>query len=222
MKKLIENALRKLTGKSCKSTDCETASDPQAGTVFPVATVPSVRVTEGQAEAYIIERWGELQDGGFVNEFKYRKDEDYEHEGESGGDLIAIELHCLNWENHCKQSAFIGALIDRTPGMFHDIILHTPDESLYHPDNPIGGWEDTWVTFRGESGAGFKVDCYKIRRGHFDIVMVAGAHGGDTFITEQNFKELVSVVEAFEHVESLSPEEVTRYHSCKAYKVEFE
>lgn len=211
MKNLIKRALKSLTSKGKKG-------EGEGG----ATVVPHVQVTEGQAEAYIIGRWGGLRDGGFVNEFKYRKDEDYEHEGERGGDLIAVELHCLNWENHCKQSAFIGALTSRNPGMFHDIILHTPDESLYHPDNPIGGWEDTWVTFRGESGAGFQVDCYKIRRGHFDIVMVAGAHGGDTFITEQNFKELVSVVEAFEHVESLSPEEVTRYHSCTAYKVKFE
>ena len=207
MKKLIDKALNLLT---CKGGKAEKV------------TAPPVRVSEEQAKAYITGRWGGLRDGGFVNEFKYRKDEDYEHEGERGGDLIAVELHCLNWENHCKQSAFIGALTSRNPGMFHDIILHTPDESLYHPENPIGGWEDTWVTFRGESGTGFQVDCYKIRRGHFDIVMVAGAHGGDTFITEQNFKELVAVVEAFEHIDSLSSEEVTRYHSCKAYKVEFE
>lgn len=207
MKKLIDKALNLLT---CKGGKAEKV------------TAPPVRVSAEQAKAYITGRWGGLRDGGFVNEFKYRKDEEYEHEGERGGDLIAVELHCLNWQNHCKQSAFIGALTTSNPGMFCDIILHAPDESLYHPENPIGGWEDTWVTFRGESGAGFQVDCYKIRRGHFDIVMVAGAHGGDTFITEQNFKELVSVVEAFEHVESLSPEEVTRYHSCKAYKVEFE
>lgn len=207
MKKLIDKALNLLT---CKGGKAE------------MIAAPPVRVSEAQAEAYITGRWGVLRDGGFVNEFRYRKDEDYEHEGERGGDLIAVELHCLNWENPCKQSAFIGALTSRNPGMFHDIILHTPDESLYHPENPIGGWEDTWVTFRGESGAGFQVDYYKIRRGHFDIVMVAGEHCGDTFITEQNFKELVAVVEAFEHVESLSPEEVTRYHSCKAFKVKFE
>jgi hypothetical protein len=210
LKKLIDKALSLLNRKSGKGGDTE------------AVTVPSVRVGKEQTKAYIIGRWGGLRDGGFVNEFKYRKDEDYEHEGERGGDLIAVELHCLNWENHCKQSAFIGALTSRNPGMFHDIILHTPDESLHHPDNPIGGWEDTWVTFRGKSGAGFHVDCYKIRRGHFDIVMVAGKYDGDTFITEQNFKELVAVIEAFEHVESLTPEEVTRYHSCKAFKVEFE
>lgn len=210
MKKLIDKALSLLNRKSGKGCDTE------------AVTVPSVRVSEEQTKAYIIGRWGGLRDGGFVNEFKYRKDEDYEHEGERGGDLIAVELHCLNWQNHCKQSAFIGALTTSNPGMFCDIVLHTPDESLYHPENPIGGWEDTWVTFRGESGAGFQVGCYKIRRGHFDIVMVAGEHCGDTFITEQNFKELVAVVEAFEHVESLSPEEVTRYHSCKAFKVKFE
>lgn len=207
MKKLIDKALNLLT---CKGGKAE------------MIAAPPVRVSEAQAEAYITGRWGVLRDGGFVNEFRYRKDEDYEHEGERGGDLIAVELHCLNWQNHCKQSAFIGALTTSNPGMFCDIVLHTPDESLYHPENPIGGWEDTWVTFRGESGAGFQVDCYKIRRGHFDIVMVAGAHDGDMFITEQNFKELVAVVEAFEHVESLSPEEVTRYHSCKAFKVKFE
>lgn len=207
MKKLIDKALNLLT---CKGGKAE------------MVTAPPVRVSEEQAEAYITGRWRGLRDGGFVNEFKYRKDEDYEHEGERGGDLIVVELHCLNWQNHCKQSAFIGALTTSNPGMFCDIVLHTPDESLYHPENPIGGWEDTWVTFRGESGAGFQVDCYKIRRGHFDIVMVAGGHCGDTFITEQNFKELVAVVEAFEHVESLSPEEVTRYHSCKAFKVKFE
>lgn len=208
MKKLIDSALKLLTSRGKKGEG-------------EMVTAPPIRVSEEQAEAYITERWRGLRDG-FVNEFKYRKDEDYEHEGERGGDLIAVELHCLNWENHCRQSAFIGALIDRNPGVFRDIVLHTPDESLHHPDNPIGGWEDTWVTFRGKSGAGFHVDCYKIRRGHFDIVMVAGAHGGDTFITEQNFKELVAVIEAFEHVESLSPEEVTRYHSCKAFKVKFE
>lgn len=210
MKKLIDKALSLLNRKSGKGGDTE------------AVTVPSVRVGKEQTEAYIIGRWGGLRDGGFVNEFKYRKDEDYEHEGERGGDLIAVELHCLNWQNHCKQSAFIGALTTSNPGMFCDIVLHTPDESLYHPENPIGGWEDTWVTFRGESGAGFQVDCYKIRRVHFDIVMVAGEHCGDTFITGQNFKELVAVVEAFEHVESLSSEEVTRYHSCKAFKVKFE
>lgn len=120
MKKLIDKALSLLNRKSGKGGDTE------------AVTVPSVRVGKEQTKAYIIGRWGGLRDGGFVNEFKYRKDDDYEHEGERGGDLIAVELHCLNWENHCKQSAFIGALTSRNPGMFHDIILHTPDESLYH------------------------------------------------------------------------------------------
>ena len=91
------------------------------------------------------------------------------------------------------------ALAARSPEMFQDVTLNAWDEE------ESVGWEEMWVTFRGESGADFHVSCYKFHRGNFEIDMSAGKHGGATFVTEQNLKELEAVIEAFLYVDSIPP-----------------
>lgn len=210
MKKLIENALKKLTGKSCKSTDHEAASDPQATTTGEVSVsateeqakqgaapyvkatkeqvnIPHVRVTKGQVEAYLEGCYPE----GTVRDFEYDEHEDK-------GDVITVMVHCRNLENHRNPRGFMKALTDHNPGMFHDVTLGGWDLEQYDY------WEETWVDFKGESGAGFHVSCYKIHRG-FDIRMSTGKHGGALFVTEQSLKELEAVFDAFMYVDSLTP-----------------
>lgn len=187
MKKLIENVQKLLTGKGGKNIDDGVVIESQAATAPPVATATSVRVTERQAEAYLTERYPE----GTVRDFEYDEHEDK-------GDIVTVMVHCRNLENHPNPRGFMRALIDRNPGMFHDVTLGGWDLEQYDY------WEETWVDFKGESGAGFHVSCYKIHRG-FDIRMSTGAHGGATFVTEQNLKELEAVIEAFMYVDSLTP-----------------
>lgn len=181
MKKLIENALKRLTTKDKKAED----------TVAPHAQVTEeqVQVTGEQVEAYLAERYPE----GAVHDFEYD-----EYEGK--GDVITVMARCRNLNNHRNPLGFMEALTARNPGMFHDVTLDGWDLEQFDY------WEETWVTFKGESGAGFHVSCYKIHRG-FDIRMSTGEHGGAMFVTEQSLKELEAVIEAFMYVDSLTPEQ---------------
>lgn len=175
MKSLIKRALESLTSKGKK--EYEDA---------PV-TVSPIRFTGEQVEAHLEGRYPE----GTVRDFEYD-----EHEDE--GDVVTVMVHCRNLENHRNPRGFMKALADRNPGMFHDVTLGGWDLEQYDY------WEETWVDFRGESGAGFHVSCYKIHRG-FDIRMSTGKHGGALFVTEQSLKELEAVFDAFMYVDSLTP-----------------
>lgn len=175
MKKLIDSALKLLPFKSRKN---EGGAKPAS----------HVQVTAEQAEAYLTERYPE----GAVRDFEY-------HEHEDKGDSLTVSAHCHNLKNHRDPSAFMKALTDRSPKMFQDVTLNAWDEEESE------GWEEMWVTFKGESGADFHVSCYKFHRGNFEIHMSTGKHGGATFITEQNLKELEAIIEAFMHVDSVSP-----------------
>lgn len=175
MKKLIDSALKLLPFKSRKN---EGGAKPAS----------HVQVTAEQAEAYLTERYPE----GAVRDFEY-------HEHEDKGDSLTVSAHCHNLKNHRDPSAFMKALTDRSPKMFQDVTLNAWDEEESE------GWEEMWVTFKGESGADFHVSCYKFHRGNFEIRMSAGKHGGATFVTEQNLKELEAIIEAFMHVDSVSP-----------------
>lgn len=175
MKSLIKRALESLTSKGKK--EYEDA---------PV-TVSPIRFTGEQVEAHLEGRYPE----GTVRDFEY-------HEHEDKGDVITVMVHCRNLENHPNPLGFMKALADRNPGMFHDVTLDGWDLEQYDY------WEETWVDFKGESGAGFHVSCYKIHRG-FDICMSTGEHGDATFVTEQSLKELEAVFDAFMYVDSLEP-----------------
>lgn len=175
MKKQIDSTVKLLTFKS-KKREGETA------------TASRVQVTGAQAEAYLTERHPE----GAVRDFEY-------HEHEDKGDSITVSAHCRNLKNHRDPSAFMKALTDRSPEMFHDVTHDGWDIEQFND------WEETWVTFKGESGAGFHVSCYKFHRGNFEIHMSTGKYGGATFVTEQSLKELEAVIDAFMHVDSASP-----------------
>ncbi len=175
MKSLIKRALESLTSKSKKEREGA-----------PV-TVSPIRFTGEQVEAYLEERYPEAT----VRDFEY-------HEHEDKGDVITVMVHCRNLENHRNPRGFMKALADRNHGMFHDVTLDGWDLEQYDY------WEETWVTFRGESGTGFHVSCYKIHRG-FDISMYTGKHGGALFVTEQSLAELEAVFDAFMYVDSLTP-----------------
>lgn len=175
MKSLIKRALESLTSKGKKGYED-----------VPVAMSP-VRFTGEQVEAYLEERYPE----GTVRDFEY-------HVHEDKGDVITVMAHCRNLENHPNPRGFMKALTDHNPGMFHDVTLGGWDLEQYDY------WEETWVDFRGESGAGFHVSCYKIHRG-FDIRMSTGKYGGALFVTEQSLKELEAVFDAFMYVDSLTP-----------------
>ncbi len=175
MKKQIGNVLKLLTFKSRKN---EGAAKPTS----------HIQITEAQAEAYLTERYPE----GAVRDFEYQ-----EHEDEGVG--ITVSAHCCNLKNHRDPASFMKALTARSPKMFQDVTLNAWDEE------ESVGWEEMWVTFRGESGAGFHVSCYKFHRGNFEIHMSTGKHGGATFVTEQNLKELEAVIEAFLYIDSVPP-----------------
>lgn len=145
-----------------------------------------VQITAEQAEAYLTERYPE----GTVRDFEH-------HENE--GDSLTVSAHCRNLKNHRDPASFMKALTARSPKMFQDVTLNAWDEE------ESVGWEEMWVTFKGESGAGFHVSCYKFHRGNFEIRMSAGKHGGATFVTEQNLKELEAVIEAFLYIDSVPP-----------------
>lgn len=176
MKKLVEGALKLLTFKGKKNEG-----------EGEVTTAPYVQVTGEQVETYLEERYPE----GTVRDFEYDEYEDK-------GDIVTVMVHCRNLKNHPNPLGFMRALTDHNPGMFHDVTLGGWDLEQFDY------WEETWVDFRGESGAGFHVSCYKIHRG-FDICMSTGAHGGATFVTEQNLKELEAVFDAFMYIDSLKP-----------------
>lgn len=175
MKKQIGNVLKLLTFKSRKN---EGAAKPTS----------HIQITEAQAEAYLTERYPE----GAVRDFEY-------HEHEDRGDSLTVSAHCHNLKNHRDPASFMKALTARSPKMFQDVTLNAWDEE------ESVGWEEMWVTFRGESGAGFHVSCYKFHRGNFEICMSTGKHGGATFVTEQNLKELEAVIEAFLYIDSVPP-----------------
>lgn len=175
MKKQIDDVLKLLTFKSKKNkAEAKAASH--------------IQITEEQAEAYLTERYPE----GAVRDFEYAEHEDMR-------DSFTVSVHCRNLHNHRDPSAFMKALTDRSPEMFHDVTHDGWDIEQFND------WEETWVTFRGESGAGFHVSCYKFHRGNFEIHMSTGKHGGATFVTEQNLKELEAVIEAFRYVDSTPP-----------------
>ena len=175
MKKLIDSALKLLPFRRKKN---EGGAKPAS----------HVQVTAEQAEAYLTERYPE----GAVRDFEYAEHEDMR-------DSFTVSVHCRNLHNHRDPASFMKALAARSPEIFQDVTLNAWDleESV--------GWEEMWVTFRGESGADFHVSCHKFHRGNFEIRMSAGKHGGATFVTEQNLKELEAIIEAFMHVDSVSP-----------------
>lgn len=175
MKKLIDSALKLLPFRRKKN---EGGAKPAS----------HVQVTAEQAEAYLTERYPE----GTVRDFEH-------HENEGEGDSLTVSAHCRNLKNHRDPSAFMKALTDRSPEIFHDVTHDGWDIEQFND------WEETWVTFKGESGAGFHVSCYKFHRGNFEIRMSAGKHGGAIFVTEQNLKELEAVIEAFLYVDSTPP-----------------
>lgn len=175
MKKLIDSALKLLPFRGKKSGEEAKAAS-------------HIQVTGAQAEAYLTERYPE----GAVRDFEY-------HEHEDSGDSLTVSAHCHNLKNHRDPSAFMKALTDRSPKMFQDVTLNAWDEEESE------GWEEMWVTFKGESGADFHVSCYKFHRGNFEIHMSTGKHGGATFITEQSLKELEAVIEAFLYIDSTPP-----------------
>lgn len=175
MKKLICNALKLLTFKSKESESEATAT-------------PCIQVTKEQVEVYLTERYPD----GIVRDFKY-------HEYEDKGDSITVSAHCRSLKNHRDPSVFMKTLTDRNPEIFQDVTLNAWDleESV--------GWEEMWVTFRGESGVGFHVSCYKFHRGNFEIRMSTSKYGGSTLVTEQTLKELEAVIEAFLYIDSVPP-----------------
>lgn len=175
MKKLIDSALKLLPFRYKKSEE-----DAKA--------VPHVQFTAEQAEVYLTERYPE----GVVRDFEYQEHEDK-------GDSITVSAHCRNLNNHRDPSVFMKTLTARSPEMFQDVTLNAWDEEESE------GWEEMWVTFKGESGARFHVSCYKFHRGNFEIHMSTGKHGGVTLVTEQNLKELEAVIEAFLYVDSVPP-----------------
>lgn len=175
MKKLIDGALKLLPFRYKKSEE-------------EAKAVPHVQFTAEQAEVYLTERYPE----GAVRDFEYQEHEDK-------GDSLTVSVHCRNLKNHRDPSVFMKALSARSPEMFQDVTLNAWDEEESE------GWEEMWVTFRGESGADFHVSCYKFHRGNFEIHMSTGKHGGATFVTEQNLKELKAVIETFLYVDSVPP-----------------
>ena len=175
MKKLIDSALKLLPFRRKKN---EGGAKPAS----------HVQVTAEQAEAYLTERYPE----GTVRDFE-------RHENEGEGDSLTVSAHCRNLKNHRDPASFMKALTDRSPEMFHDVTHDGWDIEQFND------WEETWVTFKGESGAGFHVSCYKFHRGNFEIHVSTGMHGGATFVTEQNLKELEAVIEAFLYIDSVPP-----------------
>lgn len=175
MKKQIDDVLKLLTFKSKKNK-----AEAKAAS--------HIQITEEQAEAYLTERYPE----GAVRDFEYAEHEDMRVS-------FTVSVHCRNLHNHRDPAGFMKALSDRNPEMFQNVTLNAWDEE------ESVGWEEMWVTFRGESGADFHVSCYKFHRGNFEIDMSAGKHGGATFVTEQNLKELEAVIEAFLYVDSVPP-----------------
>lgn len=175
MKKLIDGALKLLPFRRKKSEEEAKAAS-------------HIQFTAEQAEVYLAKCYPE----GVVRDFEYAKHED-------GGDRLMVSAHCRNLKNHRDPTGFMKALTDRSPGMSQNVALNAWDEE------ESVGWEEMWVTFRGESGAGFHVSCYKFHRGNFEICMSTGKHGGATFVTEQNLKELEAVIEAFLYIDSVPP-----------------
>lgn len=175
MKKQIDDVLKLLTFKSKKNK-----AEAKAAS--------HIQITEEQAEAYLTERYPE----GAVRDFEYAEHEDMR-------DSFTVSVHCRNLHNHRDPAGFMKALAARSPEMFQNVTLNAWDEE------ESVGWEEMWVTFRGESGADFHVSCYKFHRGNFEIDMSAGNHGGATFITEQSLKELEAVIEAFLYIDSTPP-----------------
>lgn len=175
MKKQIDDVLKLLTFKSKKNK-----AEAKAAS--------HIQITEEQAEAYLTERYPE----GAVRDFEYAEHEDMR-------DSFTVSVHCRNLHNHRDPAGFMKALAARCPEMFQNVTLNAWDEE------ESVGWEEMWVTFRGESGADFHVSCYKFHRGNFEIDMSAGKHGGATFVTEQNLKELEAVIEAFLYIDSIPP-----------------
>lgn len=175
MKKQIDNVLKQLTFKSKKNK-----AEAKAAS--------HIQITEEQAEAYLTERYPE----GAVRDFEYAEHEDKR-------DSFTVSVHCRNLKNHRDPAVFMKTLTARSPKMFQNVTLNAWDEE------ESVGWEEMWVTFRGESGAGFHVSCYKFHRGNFEISMSVGKHGGATFVTAQSLKELEAVIEAFLYVDSVPP-----------------
>lgn len=175
MKKQIDNVLKLLPFRRKKSEEEAKAAS-------------HVQFTAEQAEVYLTERYPE----GVVRDFEYAEHEDMR-------DSFTVSVHCRNLHNHRDPAGFMKALSDRNPEMFQNVTLNAWDEE------ESVGWEEMWVTFRGESGADFHVSCYKFHRGNFEIRMSTGKHGGTTFATEQNLKELEAVIEAFLYVDSIPP-----------------
>lgn len=175
MKKQIDNVLKLLPFRRKKSEEEAKAAS-------------HVQFTAEQAEVYLTERYPE----GVVRDFEYAEHEDMR-------DSFTVSVHCRNLHNHRDPAGFMKALSDRNPEMFQNVTLNAWDEE------ESVGWEEMWVTFRGESGADFYVSCYKFHRGNFEIDMSAGNHGGATFITEQSLKELEAVIEAFLYIDSTPP-----------------
>lgn len=175
MKKQIDNVLKLLPFRRKKSEEEAKAAS-------------HVQFTAEQAEVYLTERYPE----GVVRDFEYQ-------EHREDGDSITVSAHCHNLNNHRDPTSFMKALSDRNPEMFQNVTLNAWDEE------ESVGWEEMWVTFRGESGADFHVSCYKFHRGNFEIRMSTGKHGGTTFVTERNLKELEAVIEAFLYIDSIPP-----------------
>lgn len=175
MKKQIGDVLKLLPFRRKKSEDAAKAAS-------------HVQFTAEQTEVYLTERYPE----GAVRDFEYAEHKDMR-------DSFTVSVHCRNLKNHRDPTSFMKALTDRNPEMFQGVTLNAWDEEESE------GWEEMWVTFRGESGARFHVSCYKFHRGNFEIRMSAGKHGGATFVTEQNLKELEAVIEAFLYVDSVPP-----------------
>lgn len=123
MKKLIDSVLKLLPSRHKKSEE-------------EAKAVPHVQFTAEQAEVYLTERYPE----GAVRDFEYQEHEDK-------GDSITVSVHCHNLKNHRDPTSFMKALTDRNPEMFQNVTLNAWDEE------ESVGWEEIWVTFKGESGA---------------------------------------------------------------------
>lgn len=150
------------------------------------AKLSGIPITRKDIDAYLKARWSR---GDHLIYNLY-------HDGDKGAeDTVSVWVHC-DPANRFEKVEFTEALEGNNPGLFHDVFID--DENGYW------GWDDTLISFTGESGTRFTVSCYKIRRGDFYVYMGAGLHAGKAPITAENFKELEAVVETFRYLNSKS------------------
>ena len=148
------------------------------------AKLSGIPISRKDIDAYLKSRWSQ---GDHLVYNLY-------HDGDKGAeDTVSVWIHC-DPANRFEKVEFAEALEANNPGLFRNVFID--DEGGYW------GWDDTLISFTGESGTRFTVSCYKIRRGDFYIYMGAGLHAGDAPITAENFRELEAVIGTFEYLNS--------------------